>query len=209
MSCHSESEVPGLEAESAIEADSAAALDDPDLLARIQFVTRATQEHADIYRQMYHMSRNAADAHDLTQNVYLTLWELSADETRKVRQIGAFVYTVALRVALDWKAHGRRLKRRADHVPVLDEILPSDPEMGPEAEADLMQTEELLEKTVQSLPPRQRLIVIRCEVQACSVEAVARELGCSAVTVRRERVKVLATLRELISDTEGGPLVRT
>jgi RNA polymerase sigma-70 factor (sigma-E family) len=53
------------------------------------------------------------------------------------------------------------------------------------------------------LPPRQRAVVVLRFFNDLSVEQTAAELGCTAGTVKSQTARALATLRDVISESEG------
>jgi RNA polymerase sigma-70 factor (ECF subfamily) len=98
------------------------------------------------------------------------------------------------------EARGRLRKRR----PMLDldivdktNILqfPTAP-ADPESEAGRTETRELLEASIDGLPPDFRVVFILREIEGCSVEETATQLGINPATVKTRLFRARRLLRE-------------
>jgi len=106
------------------------------------------------------------------------------------------------------EARGRLRKRRSFvALSVMDETqgrvvaFPGQPVAAdPEAEAARAQTRLLLETAIDALPPDFRLVFILREIEGCSVEDTASQLGIKPQTVKTRLFRARALLRARLED---------
>jgi RNA polymerase sigma-70 factor (ECF subfamily) len=68
----------------------------------------------------------------------------------------------------------------------------------PESEAGRAEIRELLEASIDSLPPDFRVVFILREIEGCSVEETAAQLGINAATVKTRLFRARRLLREAL-----------
>lgn len=136
--------------------------------------------------------RNAADAPDLAQEVFLRL--LRTDRHEAIRSPEAYLFTVASHVL-----HQHAVLQAATP-PVLDisEVvseLQCLSEEGPEARAALKQRLEELERAIESLPAREASVLLLHRLAGYSIEEIGQELGVARITAAKYLAKALAHCR--------------
>jgi RNA polymerase sigma-70 factor (ECF subfamily) len=159
-----------------------------------------------IYRLVYQITHNEADAEEVVQDVFLAVF-------RKIRSfegraaLGSWLYRVATNAAL-LKIRGRR----ADREVPLDSQLPSfladghragDPaylnadwSQTPEAELLSQETRNILSRVIDDLPDQYRAVLVLRDVEGLTNEEVAEAVGESVAAVKSRLHRARMVLRE-------------
>jgi RNA polymerase sigma factor (sigma-70 family) len=122
--------------------------------------------------------RSSVDVQDLAQETYLRL--LRAHDLNEVRNPLAYLLQVASHVALEWCDR----QPRSDSMVVLDEDMLVDRQL-PELELDARLAQQRLEKTLASISPMMRAVVLLRLRDERSYEEIAAELRITDRQVRR------------------------
>jgi RNA polymerase sigma-70 factor (ECF subfamily) len=171
-----------------------------------------------IYRLVYQITHNEADAEEVVQDVFLTVF-------RKIRTfegraaLGSWLYRVATNAAL---LKGR--SRRADREVPLDSRLPSflpdghragDPaslnvdwSKTPETELLSQETRNILSRVIDGLPDPYRAVLVLRDVEGLTNEEVAEAVGESVAAVKSRLHRARMVLREELT-RHLGPRQRT
>jgi RNA polymerase sigma-70 factor (ECF subfamily) len=171
-----------------------------------------------VYRVAYGITRNEADAEEVSQDVFLTLVrKVAGFEGRSA--LGTWIYRVAANAALV-KRRGKRREREVS----LEEQLPRFLEDGhregdrsllladwsPTPEAELLsgETRRVLERALDALPDHYRAVVVLRDVEELSNEAVAAALGETVASTKSRLHRARMALREQLTrhlgSTRGG-----
>ena len=121
--------------------------------------------------------RSSVDVQDLAQETYLRLLRVDLNE---VRNPLAYLLQVASHVALEWNDR----QPRGDSMVVLDEDMLVDRQL-PELELDARLLQQRLEKTLASISPMMRAVVLLRLRDERSYEEIAAELRITDRQVRR------------------------
>lgn len=165
-------------------------------------VFRAT--HDSLFRYVRSITKNEAAARDVTQDVFVRLWE-AREALDPDRSLEAYLYRMARNRAYN---HHRNKRTRADKEDDIREdsiAQPAAPEL-PDVEMDARVLEANLEKWIDELPDRQREALSLSRYQGLSHDAVADVMGISPRTVNNHIVRALKTLRARIRAYEPGLL---
>lgn len=129
--------------------------------------------HAALYRYAYRLTGSAADAEDLTQQVFLIAAQ-KLEQVRNARSIGAWLYAV---LRNSYLREERRLSlERTVNLPIdLEEL----PEQVLEDEID----REQLQLALNELPDEYRLIVLMFYFEDCTYREIAERLELPIGTV--------------------------
>lgn len=128
---------------------------------------------------------NATDADEVTQETFLRAFR-RLSEWRGESKFSTWLYTIASRVALDWKT--RFLRRpRAEREGVAE----SEPGKAEE-------TERLL-AAIQALPLQQRLALTLRHFKAMAIAEIAEAQGCAVGTVKANLHHAIVKLREMLA----------
>jgi RNA polymerase sigma-70 factor (ECF subfamily) len=140
--------------------------------------------------------RNEAAAADLMQEILIMLLEkLRAGAVREPGQIASFVLGTARQMIVDGRRNRARRERILEAFPL--DLVPGDAD-EPE-EVDGLRLRGCLE----SLPERERAVLVMTFYDDRPADAVGAELGLSAGNVRVIRHRGLERLRACMSVTEG------
>jgi RNA polymerase sigma factor (sigma-70 family) len=121
--------------------------------------------------------RSSVDVQDLAQETYLRLLRADLNE---VRNPLAYLLQVASHVAMEWCDR----QPRGDSMVVLDVDTLADPQL-PELELDARLSQQRLEKTLASMSPMMRAVVLLRLRDERSYQEIAAELRITDRQVRR------------------------
>ena len=188
---------------------------DAELVARLRAGDHAALEPlmdryaALIYRVAYGITRNDADAEEVSQDVFVTLVrKLEGFEGRSA--LGTWIYRVATNAALV-KRRGKRREVEVsleEHLPRFLEdghregdrsLLLADWSPTPEAELLTGETRRVLERALDALPDHYRAVLVLRDVEELSNETVAAALGESVASVKSRLHRARMALREQLT----------
>ncbi len=162
-----------------------------------------------VWRLAYGITRNEADAEEVMQDVFLSLFnKINMFQGRAA--LGTWVYRVATNAALI-KHRGKRYELEV----ALEELLPTFKEDGhregdrsylladwsgtPEAEALSMETRQMLNRALDALPDHYRAVLVLRDVEGLSNEEVSEAVGESVATVKSRLHRARMALREQLT----------
>ena len=162
-----------------------------------------------VYNICYRFTGSAADADDLTQEVFIKMYRTlrSYDVER-----GAFLTwmaTLARNLLVDHfrKSKGDRLTDSIDAAPAAQEDAPTlgahlpDPGQGPEARVESGETQHLVQQALQKLSPELREAVILRDLQDMDYREIAAALKVPEGTVKSRINRGRTELARLLSRT--------
>lgn len=141
--------------------------------------------------------RNAADAPDLAQEVFLRLMRIDEHET--IRSPEAYLFTVASHVL---HQHALRQSKQPasvdieDAVAELQLIVDSDPGTQVDTQVDTQYRIEALERVLARLPPRQAAALLLHRYAGYSIEEIGQELNVSRGTAKLDLANALLHCRQ-------------
>jgi RNA polymerase sigma-70 factor, ECF subfamily len=166
-----------------------------------------------IYRVAFGITRNHAEAEEVVQDVFLTLFrKIDAFEGRAA--LGTWLYRVAANAALI-----KRRGKRAELETSLEDCLPTfradghregdrawvvaDWSQSPESELLSGEAREILEQALDRLPGHYRALLVLRDVEELSNEEVAEALGESVSTIKSRLHRARMALREILTRRLG------
>jgi RNA polymerase sigma-70 factor (ECF subfamily) len=172
------------------------------------------EQHAPrVYRVAYGITQNAADAEEVVQDVFLTLFnKIHTFEERAA--LGSWLYRVATNAALV-KRRGRRSDREVPLDSLLPTFLPDGHRMGerdfvlcdwsrsPEALLLSQETCENVRRAIGLLPEPYRAVLILRDIEGLSNEEVAEIVGDSVAAVKSRLHRARMVLRETLTQSLG------
>lgn len=143
-----------------------------------------------VYRHIYYMVGNAAEAEDLTAQTFLRAWE--AIERYQVR--GAPFVSWLLRIAHNLGVSYLRSKRESSqlHDGLVDDKLRRDPEWSFQQTAE----EEMVREAILHLREEQRQVIILRFIEDLEYPEVAEIIGKSVAAIRVIQHRALNALRK-------------
>jgi RNA polymerase sigma-70 factor (ECF subfamily) len=171
--------------------------DDVDLLTRAQAGDRAAfadlygRHVRPVYWQAYSVVRDAGEAEEVTQDVFVTTWRRIRAITPVDGSLLPWLLVTARYTALN--ASRRAARRRLGQQ--LDDDAPdgADSSVEREVEAALVRAE--IDKAIAALAPNDRRLYEMCVEGDHTYEQAARELGVSHAVVRNRLHRLRARLR--------------
>ena len=157
----------------------------------------------DTARTLRHLVGNRTDVEDLLQETYLRL--LSAVKGyRGEARFRTFLYRVCANVAL---SHLRWKRRRPEDPTAAPPELEA-PGQDPEREAARRQAARLVERALERLKPKKRIVFVYYELCGMSPDEIAEAVGSSVNTVRSRlhhaRLEFTETMHRLLDMPRAG-----
>lgn len=133
-----------------------------------------------IFRLIYRVVGNVADAQDLTQEVFIKVLQ-HEDQLRDAEKAAHWLSRIASNTAIDFLRRNGRVTHCdfADLAPIA-----SDSEENPERQVLRAERQARLDQGLEVLTDRERTALLLRDVEDLPAEEVARQLNCSKATVR-------------------------
>jgi RNA polymerase sigma-70 factor, ECF subfamily len=166
------------------------------------------QYHRGIYNAIYQMTRNEADAADLTQEVFVRAYR-ALPRLQTPEAFTSWLYRIAVNLSRNWLRDRGRVRIESLELPGDDgeegntrEI--ADPTGDPSVLVQTQDLQERVQKAVAGLSPDHRTVVTLHHLQGMPVEEIARVMDCSIGTVKSRLSRARDHLkRKLAGYVEG------
>ena len=147
-----------------------------------------------IYSYAWHISGSSAQADELVQDVFLKVW-LYRDKIPHILRFDSWLFTIARNQIFDMlKSMAKEASLRHQMAGLLD------PNANPVEDRMLTrENEEQLQRALDRLSPRQKLIFTLSRNEGLKHEEIASQLHISRHTVKTHLVQALKTLRHILS----------
>lgn len=133
-----------------------------------------------IYSITYSMTRNHADADDLSQDTFIKVYE-NLRRFNLGTNFRSWLCRIAVNLCIDHLRH----KKRFPEDSLDDQLeLPSDRNLNPHNNVESSELMESIMAAVDSLPKDQRTVVILREMQGLGLKEIAEIMRCSESTTR-------------------------
>lgn len=155
-----------------------------------------------IFRKLVKMVKHVPLAEELTQDVFVKIWD-----KRAIIDIDKpfyyYILTIANHTVSDFYRKAARDQR------LQDEILTASEQLYNPTEELLFykESENVLNKAIDELPPQQQLVFKLCKLEGKSYEEVANQLNISTSTVSNHIVKATKTIKKVFFGSKYGFLV--
>ncbi|MGZ5295168.1 MAG: RNA polymerase sigma factor [Actinomycetota bacterium] len=151
------------------------------------FTVFFAEEHRGLFKALYFVTGNRADAQELMQEAFLTMWE-RWDQIDRIDDLTAYLFRVALNGSRMRARAARRAARR---------LVATDESYDPFDEVDLR---EDVRRMLRSLTPRQRVALVLLDQYGYGSEDAAE-----IMRIRPSTVRALATQGRAVLRNAGGP----
>jgi RNA polymerase sigma factor (sigma-70 family) len=156
----------------------------------VDFSTFFAEEHRGLFKALYFVTGNRADAAELMQDAFLKLWE-RWDMLDRIEDPTAYLFRVALNGVRMRARAARRAGRR---------LIPVGRDRDPFDEIDLREDVRVL---LLDLAPRQRAALLLLDMYGYGSEEAARIMGIRPSTVRALATQGRVVLRRTSGGTHG------
>jgi len=147
----------------------------------------------ELHRYLMNRLRNAQDARDLAQEVYLRLLRIGKDE--RVHDFRAYMYRIASHVVYEYRYRARETHVHFDSEAVRDWGEQPVEEISDEPYERLC-TEKQLEELYRQLTPHCQVVFLLYMRDRLSCEQIAKQLNLSVHTVKKYLTRAIGTLRD-------------
>lgn len=133
-----------------------------------------------VYAVAFRFFRNAADAEDITQEVFIRLWRGLSSYQPERSKLSTWLYRITTNCCLDMQ------RKQAGRVKV-SHALPEAAAVFHETVYDELEKREVTDivlRLANSLPPKQRMVFILRDLEGLSPEEVAQVLEMSVGSVK-------------------------
>ena len=154
------------------------------------FAAFFAEEHAGLFKALFFVTGNRADAAELMQEAFLKLWE-RWDMVDRIDDPTAYLFRVALNGSRMRARAARRAGRR---------LIPVERDRDPFDEIELRQDVRTL---LLDLAPRQRAALLLLDMYGYGSEEAARMMGIRPSTVRALATQGRAVLRRTTGGTHA------
>jgi RNA polymerase sigma-70 factor (ECF subfamily) len=147
-----------------------------------------------LYRTAYHLSRNATEAEDLTQETFLRAYR--AFGGFRGGNIRSWLFAILRNAFLDeCRRRGRSLTTGID---VDDEVVATMGAWAPSAESEALRylPSEAIDRAFADLPPEWRMVVLLADVEELSYREIAEVMGVPQGTVMSRLHRARKRLQE-------------
>jgi RNA polymerase sigma-70 factor (ECF subfamily) len=155
-----------------------------------------------VYQFVYNHIKDKTEAEDITQNVFIRIWE-KKEMIDPNRSFEGFIFTIAYRLLIDYyRANARRFG-----VDPMDGFAETTLQSTLHTD-DLVhhhQLESLYQQALLSLPPKRKEIFLLSRHNGLSNREIAEKMGISVKTVESQMTAALGFLRDFFDRTEMGP----
>lgn len=147
---------------------------------RSAFASIVEKYKKQIYSVIYSMTRNHADADDLSQDSFVKAYE-NLHRFNLGTNFRSWLYRIAVNLCIDHLRHKKKFPEDCiDDQPERT----SDQNLNPHNNVESSELMENIMMAVNSLPADQRTVVILREMQGLELEEIAEAMKCSESTVR-------------------------
>ena len=172
-------------------------VNEKELMERLQLGEQAAfdtlyRHYVDpIYRKILYLTKSAEIAEELTQDVFLKIWERRA-LVDPGRSFGAFLHRIAQNLIIDFY-------RRLAHDRILrDHLISSVTELYHPIDANT--DRQWVLQALESLPAQRKKVMSLVKIEGRSYQEVSNLLGVSTSTIRDHVVKGTKSLKAYLDD---------
>jgi len=168
-----------------------------DSQAMEQIVLRYQQQ---VYNIAYGMLSNREDAQDLTQDVFLCVWEKMGQFQFKSR-FSTWLYRIVTNLCINEKNRQRRRQTVPTEIDDTQAWTPVD-HATPEKEALKNERQQMLQAALAQLKGEYRTILVLREMEDMAYDELAKVLGCSIGRVKSRLHEARMELRKILQQKD-------
>jgi len=144
-----------------------------------------------VYNAAYRMLHSRDDARDVTQTVFLKVFE-RINQFDPQRRFFSWIYRITLNESINWLKKSNRLDQ-------IDERL-ADGSDGPEKAAENQQLSEGMQAALMTISPDYRQVIVLKHVLGCSYQEIAEVLDIPEKTVKSRLYSARQQLKDKLTE---------
>lgn len=179
--------------------------EDLELVERFQngdttaFNLLANKYQKKIYDIVYYYIRNIDDSYDLCQEIFGKVFK-SLGRFKKKSSFYTWLYSITINACIDYKRKSSRFQTiSVDELKGSRELPSRNSDYSPDEILELEELKILIDKAIEKLPPKQKIVFILKRYEELSIEEIASILGKSEGTVKAHLFHATQKLMELLS----------
>lgn len=153
-----------------------------------------------VYAYLLYWLKNAQMAEELTQDVFMRLWD-KRDKLTQVKNFGGYLYITTRNIAMT-VLEKRLVQEEATDTDTLNSLLshylPTTPHL-----LEIKELSKMLDQAIGALPPRRKEVFLLSRMEGMTYEAIAVKLQISRSAVRQHIVEALVFLRHYLKENAG------
>lgn len=153
-----------------------------------------------VYAYLLYWLKNAQMAEELTQDVFMRLWD-KRDKLTQVKNFGGYFYITTRNIAMT-VLEKRLVQEEATDTDTLNSLLshylPTTPHL-----LEIKELSKMLDQAIGALPPRRKEVFLLSRMEGMTYEAIAVKLQISRSAVRQHIVEALVFLRHYLKENAG------
>ena len=154
-----------------------------------------------VYRYILHYVKVGVEAEDITQNVFLRIWE-KRNLLDPAKSFEGFIFTIAYRAVIDhFRANPKQLQSLFPADLITDSFVST---VGADALLNHHQLESIYQQALQALPPKRKEIFLLSRHGGLTNKQIAQQLGISIKTVESQMTAALSFLKNFFSHADFG-----
>jgi len=151
------------------------------------FETFFESEKSALFRALCLVTRNRAEAEELTQDAFLSVFE-RWDQVRRMDDPSGYLFRTAMNAFRTWHRRAALGLKRTIGLTASDDRIAE------------VESEDVVVRALAPLSPRQRAAVVLVDLLGYSSEEAGHVLGIRAATVRTHAARAHADLRKWVGD---------
>ena len=148
---------------------------------------------AEVYAYCFKFTKNSYAAEELTQEVFIKLWEHRAT-LHRVHTLEAYLFTIAKNTSFRFLQKAARDQRCQQELWYHYQMLPAASEAEDRSEA----LHQLAQQAIEQLPQRRQQVFTMSRVGGLTHAEIAQELGISKHTVKEHMIQAVKALRKYL-----------
>ncbi|WP_353126975.1 RNA polymerase sigma-70 factor [Parapedobacter pyrenivorans] len=146
-----------------------------------------------VYTYALRISRSIEVAEDIVHEVFLRLWQ--SNEPERIESVEAYLRVITRNLTLKWLR--RTILERTISAAIKDDRTATD--LSTEQWINLRDTQEVIDRAIELLPPQRRLIFHLCKNEGLKYKEVAERTNLSQLTVKTHMQLALRFLRDYMA----------
>jgi RNA polymerase sigma-70 factor (ECF subfamily) len=152
------------------------------------------------YQIAYRVVHSGEDARDIVQDAFVKVWQHLSHYKIK-HSFTTWLFRIVVNTALDKVRQNKRYKHSTLTEGSGMQI--TDSEKNPETAYIRQETLMMIQKAMNRLPEKQRIVFILRDLQGLSIEEVAEILQCSHQNIKSHLFHARRAIRKMIINNEG------